>query len=66
MTKKHFIALADVMRRLGSRRDPQFLGTADDERGMLGQYIVTVGNLADFCEESSPRFNLQRWLLYQW
>lgn len=51
MTKKHFIALAEVARRIRIIENP---GTANR--------IIT--DLADFCAEQNPRFKRQRWLDY--
>ena len=48
MTKKHFIALANVLR----------------ETNELECSRKTVEALADFCQAQSPRFNRERWLGY--
>ena len=52
MTKKHFIALADVIR--------EHNGTTDDSM-FEGAHLET---LARFCEGQNPRFNTRRWLDY--
>lgn len=50
MTKKHFIALADVIRR---------------EQGQNARFsAVQLETLAGFCAEQNPRFNRHRWLSY--
>lgn len=64
MTKQHFIALADVLKTLDPRKDAMFLGIDEGEKGMVGQHIMTVGKLADFCQSQNPRFNRERWLAY--
>lgn len=52
MTKKHFIALADMV-----KFDNSFTqGIAWDS--------VQINRLADFCEAVNPRFNRERWLAY--
>jgi hypothetical protein len=54
MTKKHFIALANVMRRLNGN-----YYESNEE-----QFVDTVSDLADFCTEQNPRFNRERWIAY--
>ncbi len=60
MTKKHFIALADVIR-------PAITGpvmvheTGKPVRTMRDNVIEA---LADFCASQNPRFNRERWLDY--
>ena len=51
MTKKHFIALADVI-RLGNTGFP----------GKFSEPQILV--LADFCAAQNPQFNRSRWLAY--
>ena len=56
MTKKHFIALADVIRehqRLTNFNDQYKPFTSDQ-----------LETLADFCKAQNPNFNLERWLAY--
>ncbi len=53
MTKKHFIALADVLRNLS---------TSDD--GSSVEYMGLVDELAVFCAQQNPRFNRERWINY--
>ncbi len=53
MTKKHFIALADHIRR--------------DNYSIDGAFVFTrsvVESLADFCATQNPRFNRERWIDY--
>jgi hypothetical protein len=53
MTKKHFIALADAIRKYE-------MGCAYHEWFTESQ----VKALADFCQSQNPRFNRERWLDY--
>ena len=52
MTKRHFIALADMIRDVQS----------DDHRTRFTPYHIE--RLAAFCQSQNPRFNRQRWLDY--
>lgn len=52
MTKKHFIALADRIRRYRDG-DPQF-------RFTQSQILI----LADFCQSQNPNFDRDRWVNY--
>ena len=56
MTKKHFIALADHIRR--ANRLAHF-----DEAGKMFDTLA-VESLADFCQSQNPQFNRERWLGY--
>jgi len=56
MTKKHFIALADLIRDF---RIPD--GYANTSGNTL---CFMIEALADFCQEQNPRFNRDRWLGY--
>jgi hypothetical protein len=50
MTKKHFIALADAIKR---------------ESGQNAAFNrVQIETLASFCQSTNPRFSRQRWLDY--
>lgn len=49
MTKKHFIALADVVKDMKKER-------------VIEDYGVKL--LADFCEAQNPQFDRERWLSY--
>lgn len=51
MTKKHFIALANIIREHNSNDDYPFTA---------GQLEV----LAEFCKSQNKQFNTQRWLDY--
>ena len=53
MTKKHFIALADTMRRMNAANPS---GKVD-----IG---TILSYLTEFCESTNPRFNRGRWLSY--
>lgn len=53
MTKKHFIALADKIKRLVGDKTLQPLTAGD-----------WVFMLADFCQNQNPNFNRERWLDY--
>lgn len=65
MTKKHFIALANVLKGIeaqeSSGRDSYDDGLAD---GAAYQYQATIDALADFCQSQNPRFYRARWLAY--
>lgn len=52
MTKKHFIALADMIRNVN----------ADTSATPFTDW--QVGALADFCAAQNPQFNRERWLGY--
>lgn len=63
MTKRHFIALADILRELTpslclSGHGPK----VEDGREM--QYNDTITALADFCQRQNPQFDRDRWLGY--
>jgi len=64
MTKKHFIALADVLIAL---RPPQ-VGSHELQRerdaGKLDQWKDTRNALGDFCQSQNGNFNRDRWLAY--
>lgn len=59
MTKKHFIALADLM--ITTR--PNFGHTCCDNAEAL-QWVKIKDGLADFCQSQNPRFNREHWLGY--
>lgn len=62
MTKKDFIALADVLK---NRHDLKMYPIEDwqtKERIMVFPSIIT--ELADFCATQNPNFNRERWLAY--
>lgn len=54
MTKKDFIALADVIIR-----------SAPSDRSACGTFSQSaITELADFCQAQNPLFNRERWLAY--
>ena len=62
MTKRQFIALADVMRKL-KPTDPEH----PDSPVFMGQYeqwVNTRDTLADFCAQQNDQFDRERWLGY--
>jgi hypothetical protein len=52
MSKKDFIALADVVRKVN----------ADDSATPFTEF--QIDELADFCQAENPNFNYSRWLGY--
>jgi hypothetical protein len=56
MTKKHFIALADAIKR----HDQRVARAGEDHLFQQEQLNV----LADFCKQVNPHFNRERWLAY--
>ena len=58
MTKKHFIAMADEIRRHNEHADPE--GYTTSLPFSRGQIDV----LADFCRSQNSNFNRDRWLDY--
>jgi hypothetical protein len=68
MSKKHFIALADVLRRL-KPEDPNTVSPTDSvgydiARFQTAQWERTVRDLADFCQSQNAQFKRDRWLGY--
>jgi hypothetical protein len=59
MTKKHFIALADAMRRA----EPQLTDT-EFRSGEHKQWERDIIEIAGACHESNPAFNTERWIDY--
>jgi len=51
MTKKHFIALANHIKRHNDYAPGKFTA-------------ANISSLADFCGSQSPRFNRDRWIGY--
>ena len=59
MTKQHFIALADWIRR------DNVLALEDPLNSEHASFTRTqIESLASFCRSQSPRFDRQRWLDY--
>ncbi len=56
MSKKDFIALADVIKAARPN--------ADEEPEMAGQWAYMKEVLADFCEAQNPNFMRKRWMDY--
>ena len=67
MTKKHFIALADAVKRM---EPPPVLGAEHSshlkhfEDGQHMQWEKMRDALADFCQLQNSQFNRERWLAY--
>ena len=59
MTKKHFIALAEVLRDLQPCNAPE-----QYREGCELQWRETLDALADFCARQNPQFDRERWLAY--
>ncbi len=59
MTKKHFIALADALRRA----EPTWCANGSDVPARI-QWERDIVEIAGFCREQNPRFNTGRWLDY--
>lgn len=55
MTKKHFIALADMI-----KEHNRVLDTPQADKFTTYQ----LESLADFCHSTNPNFNRERWLAY--
>ncbi len=55
MSKKHFIALADVMRECKP---------ASANAELVGQWLATVARVADFCKSQNSNFKRDRWIAY--
>ena len=56
MTKKHFIALADMIKRANA--------VACWPDGQFPFMKAQINILADFCQSQNPNFNRERWLSY--
>lgn len=66
MSKKDFIALADMMKQTRPMV-PFYLGGLEARvryGGALHQWGDMRAALADFCAAQNPRFNRERWLAY--
>lgn len=68
MSKKHFIALADVVRRLQPDMGvPASLSTPQahaEKDGRQAQWLLMRDALADFCAAQNGNFKRDRWLGY--
>ena len=68
MTEKHFIALADALRRLMPRDAEVLRGAAQDEVdkhiGRTVQWRLMRDALADFYASQDTRFDRKYWLAY--
>ena len=66
MTKKHFIELADMLRR--NRPDYHSAGVTPYhegfQNGRSSEWETIRDQLADFCQSQNPQFNRERWLDY--
>jgi len=68
MSKKHFIELADCLRKAGMM--PATITNALDAHGIQDTAVVATvldaiaRDLADFCQSQNPRFDRARWLAY--
>lgn len=63
MTKKHFISLADTVRRLRAAYYTQHPASElAHERNKI--VAVITSELADWCKDHNREFNRQRWLDY--
>lgn len=66
MSKKDFIALADVFIKTDPKRLPESLRELSPlvSQGFEGQWETDRDACADFCASQNPRFNRSRWLAY--
>jgi hypothetical protein len=62
MTKKHFIALADIVRSLKPTATEH--GMSEHFDAEMNQWRRMRAQLGDLCASSNPRFNRDRWLGY--
>ena len=60
MRKKHFIALADAIRKYNAGAFPAGTHTVSPLQFTYTQILA----LADFCSSCNPHFNRKRWLAY--
>lgn len=60
MSKKDFIALADLMRDI----KPRVESTEQFDDGRMAQWKDTVDAMADFCRAQNGAFKRDRWLSY--
>lgn len=68
MTKKDFIALADLIRQLQpDMAVPQWAVTNSshaEKQGQQAQWLKTRDALAEFCKSQNAQFMRERWLNY--
>lgn len=66
MTKKHFIALADVLRELKPVQlsCDKTSSTYQQRIGAIEQWRDTCEALQNFCEKQNPAFDRDKWLNY--
>ena len=61
LTKKDFIALADIVIAWNARTDENKGGSSQHGEPF---YADSIHRLADYCAAQNPRFNRERWLAY--
>ena len=64
MTKKHFIALADVMRARLAYVEERYAQSPLYQSVALTEVEEDMQALADFCQSQNSQFNRERWLAY--
>lgn len=68
MSKKHFVALADALKRLQPDMGlPTSISTPQGHaelNGKQAQWLLTRDTLADFCKSQNGNFNRARWIAY--
>lgn len=62
MSKKDFIALADIIIATNRSSNEEYERTGETRTQFFSQHAVN--QLADFCANSNPRFMRDRWLGY--
>lgn len=60
MTKKHFIALANTIKR----HNRCYFESTEDATNCTVFTLQHQQVLADFCKQQNPQFNRERWLAY--
>jgi len=60
MTKKNFVALADVIRNHNALLDC----TRNPGYSTMRYNVAQIASLAGFCQSQNPNFNRERWLAY--
>jgi hypothetical protein len=65
MTRKHFVALADVIREYNHNPENHPLMPGSKKTRLFNGFSkAQISVLADFCESTNSGFNRQRWLNY--